>query len=151
MSRWVNACNLWIHALGLHCNGDIKIIAAGSDTKNLTAYVISYATKKQGRTYHMSALLAKTREQAERYTEPGVAVTADKLLVKLINMANSRQEVGGPMVILQLMGWGPLLCSHTPKTVYLADVIRVLRNFVFKGLKFLTTYISLPICETTYA
>jgi len=53
--------NAWCPALSvnLRCNNDIKLLTNAQDTMNITYYITSYQTKKQGRNYNMSAVLAK--------------------------------------------------------------------------------------------
>ena len=53
--------NSWNPAISVNirCNNDCKILTNGGDTKNLTWYVTSYASKKQGKSHNMSALMAK--------------------------------------------------------------------------------------------
>ena len=53
--------NAWCPALSINlcCNNDIKLLTNARDTMNITYYITSYQTKKQGRNYNMSAVLAK--------------------------------------------------------------------------------------------
>ncbi|GJF00155.1 helitron helicase-like domain-containing protein [Phanerochaete sordida] len=46
------------------CNNDAKLLTNGRDTKNITFYVTSYAAKKQGRNYNMSAVMAGKQPQS---------------------------------------------------------------------------------------
>lgn len=131
-SAHVNAYNHWIHSYALGCNGDLKLILFGSDTKNISYYVVSYTTKNQDRTSHMSAMLAEVNEHIRKYTDPGTLVSADQLLVKFVNMTNSHQEIGAPMAIATLMGWAPRIASHKARKIFLADVHWVLRNRIFR-------------------
>jgi hypothetical protein len=130
----VNAYNPWIHSFALRCNGDIKLIPFGIDTKNIVAYIVNYATKKQGRAYNVSALMAIVMERVTRYASPSVKQGADRLLVSLANAMNSRQEIGAPMVIATLMGWAPRVASHSVRTIKLGDVHRILRTKILLNL-----------------
>jgi len=46
-------------SLSMYCNNDIKLLTNGCDTKDLTWYEMGYQTKKQGRSFNISALMAK--------------------------------------------------------------------------------------------
>lgn len=134
LSPYVNAYNPWIHSYALRCNGDIKLVPFGSDTKNIAAYIVNYATKKQGRTFNVSALLAKIMKTSKTTLTPQAQNGANSLLIKLANAMNSRQEIGAPMAVATLMGWAPCIASHTPKRINLYDVHRVLEGKIFCGL-----------------
>ena len=41
------------------CNNDGKLLTNGADTKNITMYTTLYMAKKQGKTFNMSAVMAK--------------------------------------------------------------------------------------------
>ncbi|KAI0245122.1 hypothetical protein BJV78DRAFT_1141094, partial [Lactifluus subvellereus] len=41
------------------CNNDAKLLTNGRDTKNITYYITTYATKKQGPSYNKSAAFAQ--------------------------------------------------------------------------------------------
>lgn len=125
--------NRYIHSFGTRSNGDIKLIPTGSDTKDISAYLMSYATKSQAPVTNMSALLVEMDERTRNFYPADYVIPANTLLVKLVNYANSRQEIGAPMAVATVMGWAPRVCSHTPRPVYLADVYRVLRSRVLKG------------------
>ena len=54
--------NGWMPALSINlwCNNDCKILINGGDTKNLSFYAVAlYQTKKQGKNFNMSAVMAK--------------------------------------------------------------------------------------------
>ena len=53
--------NGWVPALtvNVRCNNDGKLLTSGKDTKNVAYYMTNYAAKKQGKTYNLSAILAK--------------------------------------------------------------------------------------------
>lgn len=115
------------------CNGDLKPIFFGSDTKNISFYVVSYTTKSQDRTSHMSAMLAEVNEHIRKFIDPSILLSADQLLVKFVNMTNSRQEIGAPMAIATLMGWARRVGSHQMKKINLGDVHWMLRKYILKG------------------
>lgn len=53
--------NGWAPALtvNLRCNNDIKLLTNTRDTMNITYYITSYQTKKQGQNFNMSAIITK--------------------------------------------------------------------------------------------
>ncbi|KIK21584.1 hypothetical protein PISMIDRAFT_103835 [Pisolithus microcarpus 441] len=53
--------NAWVPALSINaqCNNDVKLLTNSRATTNLTFYITSYQTKKQGKHHNLSAVLAK--------------------------------------------------------------------------------------------
>ena len=53
--------NGWAPAItvNLRCNNDIKLLTNMRDTMNITYYITSYQTKKQGRNFNMSAIMTR--------------------------------------------------------------------------------------------
>lgn len=130
----MNSYNPWIHSYACRCNGDIKLIPFGPDTKNIAAYIVNYATKKQGRAYNISALMSTVMERATKHTTPEIKRGANALLVSLANSMNSRQEIGAPMVIATMMGWAPRIASHNARKIRLSDVHHMLEKKIFVGV-----------------
>ncbi|KIO04675.1 hypothetical protein M404DRAFT_142976 [Pisolithus tinctorius Marx 270] len=53
--------NGWVPALAINvwCNNDVKLLMNSRETTNLSFYITSYQTKKQGKHYNLSAILTK--------------------------------------------------------------------------------------------
>jgi hypothetical protein len=118
---YINAWNPAI-LVNARCNNDIKLLTNGRDTKNITYYVTSYAAKKQGPTYNMSAVFAQgfnyhTNHPQSQYI--GQLKENGRLLIfRLAHALNREQELAAPMVISYLMGWGDVYRSHTYTSIY---------------------------------
>lgn len=116
--------------LTMRCNNDIKLLTNGKDTRNLMWYVTIYQTKKQGKSFNMSALLTKTL----MYHQKNSAYLSDmrernRLLVfRCFNMLNRQAEQSAPQVISYLMGWGDTFCSHHYVPVYWSALERALKR-----------------------
>jgi hypothetical protein len=56
--------NMWIRSVSAHvrCNNDGKLLTNGGDTSNVSCYATTYQTKKQGKSYNVSAIMAKGYE-----------------------------------------------------------------------------------------
>ncbi|KAF8132270.1 hypothetical protein EV363DRAFT_1397930 [Boletus edulis] len=78
-------------SFALSCNNDIKLLLNGSDTKDCMWYCTTYQSKKQGKSFNLSALMAKS----------------------LLEM-----EFSAPQVISYLMHWGDKICSHRYVPLY---------------------------------
>lgn len=102
--------NTWVPALtvNIQCNNDIKLLSNSRETMNVTFYITSYQTKKQGRNYNMSAVLAKGFTYHDKRTSYHETLHDQQwlLLFRLVNMINREQELAALMVMLYLMGWG---------------------------------------------
>lgn len=111
--------NSWVPAILLNarCNNNGKFLTSGADTKNITFYVTSYAAKKQGKNYNVSAIMADGYAYHLEHPKPeyidSIRDQQRLLLFHLIHSINREQELAGPMVISYLMGWGVFfLFSH---------------------------------------
>ena len=118
--------NGWNPALtiNLRCNNDIKLLTNTRDTMNITYYITSYQTKKQGRNFNMSAVL--TKGFAFHCQRPYVDTLRDQqrlLLFRLVHAINREQELAAPMVMSYLMGWGDTYCSHHYSPIYWASFV----------------------------
>ena len=53
--------NGWVPAFTMNtcCNNDGKLLTNSRDTMNISFYITTYQTKKQGRSHNMSAILVK--------------------------------------------------------------------------------------------
>ncbi|KAG8940013.1 hypothetical protein FRC03_005839 [Tulasnella sp. 419] len=116
---YINAFN-WELALMLRSNHDVKVLTNGEETKNITWYTTCYATKKQAKSYNLSAVLAdKLVYHMEDKTDQGdVIEQTRKLLFRVVHVLNQGAEFSGPQVISYLMGWGDHRCSHRYQAVY---------------------------------
>ena len=113
--------NGWAPAItvNLRCNNDIKLLTNTRDTMNITYYITSYQTKKQGCNFNMSAIM--TRGYAFHCKRPNVDSLRDQqrlLLFRLVHAINREQELAAPMVISYLMGWGDTYRSHHYSPIY---------------------------------
>ncbi|KAI0349342.1 hypothetical protein OH77DRAFT_1582337 [Trametes cingulata] len=118
--------------INARCNNDAKLLTNGSDTKNITFYVSSYAGKKQGKNYNMSAVLAQgfayhESHPKEEYTG-NIREQHRLLLFRLVNAINREQELAAPMVMSYLMGWGDVKTSHSYSPLYWSSFLGALRR-----------------------
>lgn len=125
--------NTWIRSVSAHvrCNNDGKLLTNGGDTSNVSFYATTYQTKKQGKTYNVSAIMAKGYEyHQERERNAGyVDEVRDRqrlMLFRVVNAINREQELAAPMVIAYLMGWGDSIRSHHYSPVYWSSFVHQL-------------------------
>lgn len=54
--------NAWVPGITVnaHCNNDAKLLTNSKETINISFYVTAYSTKKQGRSYNLSAIMTKS-------------------------------------------------------------------------------------------
>jgi len=126
--------NGWMPSItvNLRCNNDAKILTNGSDTKSLMFYVTMYQTKKQGKNYNLSAVMAKghgfhVEQQRDGQFLHGVRDQQRLLLFRVVNTINREQELSAPMVISYLMGWGDTYRSHHYSPIYWSSFVNALR------------------------
>lgn len=116
--------------INLRCNNDIKLLTNGRETKNITFYVTTYATKKQGRSFNMSAILAEGYAYHQRYPKPEYVDDLREgnrlLLFRLVNTMNREQELAAVMIISYLMGWGDSYMSHMYASIFWSSFVRTL-------------------------
>jgi hypothetical protein len=116
--------------LAVRCNNDIKMLTNPKETRSSMWYATGYQTKKQGKTYNLSALMVK----ALMYHQGNSAYLADiqernRLLVfRCFNVLNRQAEQSGPQVISYLMGWGDTICSHRYVPVYWSALEKALKK-----------------------
>ena len=123
--------NGWVPALTVNvwCNNDGKLLTSGKDTKNVAYYVTNYAAKKQGKTYNLSAILAKGYAYHLKRPSTYIADLRDQqrlLLFRLVHTINREQELAAPMVISYLMGWEDTYRSHKYVTIYWSTFLSAL-------------------------
>ncbi|KAF8124058.1 hypothetical protein EV363DRAFT_1178411 [Boletus edulis] len=128
---FMNAWNPWL----LNCiraNHDIKFLANGEATKNLSFYITTYAAKNQQRSSNASALLAKAFMYKTRSLSEKEVTTVQQLNRRLVqrcaNTLTREQELSAPEVISYLMGWGDRYISHQFVPIHFNSVIRHLKS-----------------------
>lgn len=124
--------NAWVPSILINarCNNDGKFLTSGADTKNITFYVTSYAAKKQGKNYNVSAVMANGYAYHLENPKPeyidSIRDQQRLLLFRLVHSINREQELAGPMVISYLMGWGDVFRSHTYSPIYWSSFMNAL-------------------------
>lgn len=130
--RLFNLVNNWNpHVLICgRCNNDIKLLTSGEDTRNVTFYVTSYAAKKQGKAFNLSAVLTKGFIYHLDHPNPAYIGHLQEnqrlLLARLTNTINREQELSAQMVMSYLMGWGDVYRSHAYTPIYWSSFSREL-------------------------
>ncbi|KIK18418.1 hypothetical protein PISMIDRAFT_109548 [Pisolithus microcarpus 441] len=130
MKRLHAYLNAWVPALSINarCNNDVKLLTNSRATTNLTFYITSYQTKKQGKHHNLSAILAK----GLAYHTANTAYVDDLrnqqwlLLFRLVHTINREQELAAPMVMSYLMGWGDTYRSHHYTPIYWTSFVSAL-------------------------
>ena len=118
---FVNAWNPAV-LVNARCNNNVKFLTNGSDTKNISFYITMYATKKQGRSYNLSSVMAEGL--AYHVLHPNATYIDDlrkqqsQLLFRLGHAINRRQEIAATMAITYLMGRSDALRSHLYTPIY---------------------------------
>ncbi|KAJ7031924.1 hypothetical protein C8F04DRAFT_959644 [Mycena alexandri] len=127
--------NGWIPGIlvNVRCNNDAKLLTNGTDTTKTAWYCAGYAAKNQHRNYNISAILAKGYAyhlaNLDRARAQEVDELRDKqrlLLFRLVHAINREQELGAPMVISYLMGWGDVYRSHHYTPIYWSSFVGAL-------------------------
>ena len=124
--------NSWVPSIlvNARCNNDGKFLTSGADTKNITFYVTSYAAKKQGKNYNVSAVMADGYAYHLDHPKPeyvdSIRDQQRLLLFRLVHSINREQELAGPMVISYLMGWGDVYRSHTYSPIFWGSFMNAL-------------------------
>ena len=97
-------------------NNDGKFLTNGGDTKNITFYMTSYAAKKQGPNFNLSAIMAQAFPYQLDHLDPAymdqLQDSQRLLLFQLVHAINHEQELAAPIVMSYLMGWGDVFHSH---------------------------------------
>ena len=128
--------NGWMPALSinLRCNNDCKLLTNGGDTKNISFYAVSsYQTKKQGKNYNTSAVMARAYGfHLERSSNADyIQELRDQqrlLLFRMAHAINQQQELAAPMVLSYIMGWGDVIRSHHYSTIFWSTFERALHR-----------------------
>ncbi|KIM66136.1 hypothetical protein SCLCIDRAFT_110680 [Scleroderma citrinum Foug A] len=130
MKRVYEFMNGWVPAftMNAHCNNDGKLLTNSRDTTNISFYIMTYQTKKQGRSHNMSAILAKGfayHASKSTYLE-NIRDQQRLLLFCLVHTINREQELAAPMVMSYLMGWGDTYRSHHYVPIYWSSFVSTL-------------------------
>ena len=138
--RMYGYMNGWVPGILINgrCNNDGKLLTNGHDTRQVTFYTTVYAAKKQNRSHNLSAMMAKgyayhldqlTDVHGSEYVD-GLRDNQRLLLFRLVNAINREQEIGAPMVVSYLMGWGDTYRTHHYTPIYWTTFVRfLLKNF----------------------
>jgi hypothetical protein len=127
--------NGWIPGIltNVRCNNDGKMLTNGADTTNVTFYIAGYAVKPFMRNHNLSAILAKGYAyHLANLNSPSAKYVDDLrdiqrlLLFRLVHAINREQEIGAPMVISYLMGWGDKYRSHQYTSIYWSSFVGAL-------------------------
>jgi len=104
----------------LRCNNDGKVLTNGEETRGITYYILMYVTKKQGRSFNMSALWSHALAYHFQDTEymHDLQERQRKLLFRAINVLNREQEIAAPLVMSYLLGNGDTYRSHQHVAIY---------------------------------
>ncbi|KAJ6543482.1 hypothetical protein B0H10DRAFT_2389367 [Mycena sp. CBHHK59/15] len=111
----------------------LNLLTNGADTMNITFYVAGYAIKPQIQNHNISAILAKgyayhlanlDRARADELDE--LLDTQWLLLFRLVHAINQEQELGAPVVMSYLMGWGDTYRSHHYMPIYWSSFVGAL-------------------------
>jgi uncharacterized protein YfiM (DUF2279 family) len=130
--RLIGQLNAWSPSVfyGGRCNNDIKLVTNGSDARSIAWYITHYATKKQGRSFNQSAVLAK----AYMYHQANSQTTIDsrernRLFVFRCGLSLNREmEFSSQQANAYVMGYGDTIKSHTYSPIYLSSLVRALKE-----------------------
>ena len=118
---FVNAWNPAVLING-RCNNDVKFLTNGSDTKNISFYITMYATKKHGRSYNLSSVMAEGLAYHILHPNPtyigDIRKQQSQLLFRLGHAINRQQEIAATMAMTYLMGRSDAIRSHIYTPIY---------------------------------
>ncbi|PBK58623.1 hypothetical protein ARMSODRAFT_849374, partial [Armillaria solidipes] len=121
--------NNWVPGISINarCNNDGKLLTNGGDTKNISFYITSYAAKKQGKAYNLSAILAREHAYHLQHIRAEYLNNLQEqqhlLIFRLCHAVNREQELAAPLVVSYLMGWGDTYCSHKYTSIYWSSFV----------------------------
>lgn len=120
--RLFGRVNGWVPALSINvrCNNDGKLLTNGEATKNISIYVAYYQSKKQGKTFNLSSIVARGyKNHTNRSEYMDNLLERQRLLIfRLVHTINREQELAAPMVMSYLMGWDDNLLMHNFSSIY---------------------------------
>ncbi len=118
----------------VRCNQDIKLVTNGVETKDITWYITKYMDKpvpddeKQSPSVILAATLEIHREHdahIESYRDSN-----KKLMQRMAHSLNRNRAMGGPQIMMYLMGYGDKFLSHHYSPIYWSGVrIALTRTF----------------------
>ncbi len=118
----------------VRCNQDIKLVTNGVETKDITWYITKYMDKpvpddeKQSPSVILAATLEIHREhdaRIESYQDSN-----KKLMQRMAHSLNCNRAMGGPQIMMYLMGYGDKFLSHHYSPIYWSGVrIALTRTF----------------------
>ena len=102
------------------CNNDIKLITNGEDTKDVMWYTTAYQSKKQGKNYNISALMANTLLYHNKHSDHLENILDQNWLLMFCcqHAINQEMEMSAPQVMSYLMKWGDSMCLHCYVPLY---------------------------------
>ncbi|KAA1480015.1 hypothetical protein DENSPDRAFT_862104 [Dentipellis sp. KUC8613] len=88
------------------CNTDVTSLLSGTAIKAATAYITNYITKSPLKTHIMFEVIKGVFNRNSEYLEGDDTMIqkARKLMVQIVNALTVKQEVGGPLASLYLLG-----------------------------------------------
>jgi hypothetical protein len=130
--RLVKQLNWWCPAVfyGGRCNNDIKLILFGVWARAIIWYITNYATKKQGRSFNQSAVVAKTYAYLEKNSKTILdARNRNRMFIFRCGMSLNREmEFSSQQAMAYLMGYGDTIHSHTYSPIYWSSVVVALKK-----------------------
>jgi hypothetical protein len=107
-------------SVAMACNNDIQLLTNGEETKHIMWYLTTYQSKKQGKNFNVSALMAKSLlyHEAHRSEHEDLLDRNHLLIFRCQHAINREMEMSAPQVISYLMKWGDRICSHNYVHVY---------------------------------
>lgn len=124
--------NTWnpIILFATRSNNDIKILTNGSDSKHISFYTTSYATKAQAKTYQATALLADRFSYIKGSVRGnnGLREKNKCLLSQCAHTLTRGQELSNQQMIAYIMGLGDCILSHRFVPIYLSRALFYLRQ-----------------------
>jgi hypothetical protein len=128
--RLFGRVNGWIPSISINarCNNDGKLLTNGEATKNISIYVSYYQTKKQGKTFNLSSIVARGLQTHAKRTEyaDNLLERQRLLIFRLVHTINREQELAAPLVMSYLMGWDDNLLSHNYSAIYWSSFVAAL-------------------------
>ncbi|CAF3769591.1 unnamed protein product [Rotaria sordida] len=131
----MNNFNEWL-LLACRCNGDIKFIWSGADTKALVYYISDYITKKNLSFHDTNSLIYQAVDKFEKNAQ-NISYTdaldkSRRLILRCFNTLASQQEISSVQVASYLMGWPDHYTSHTFVNIHLIGIERYLEQSLTK-------------------
>jgi hypothetical protein len=130
--RLVKQLNTWCPAVfyGGRCNNDIKLIIFGAWARAIIWYITNYATKKQGRSFNRSAIVATTYEYHQKNSNDLLDIRErNRMFIFRCSMSLNREmEFSSQQAMAYLMGHGDTIQSHTYSPIYWSSIVSALKR-----------------------